>query len=386
MRRLIPAWAALILALLFPVIAAAQTTGQVVGVVLDTFGKPYPDVNIEIKNPDTGKVFNAKTDKGGQFTVVGVPAGDYAVTLTKEKDQLSFSVRFHVDAGKDNGFNLNFKELKGKLGPSAEEVKKKEEEENKFKNMKQHFEAGKAAIDEATNLRTQLKTAPPDQKSVIQEKLNADYKTAISELQLSEQGAPPKDTRNHALIWALLGQAYEFAGRYQDAADAFQKAIDLASQAPYYDFMAKNLASAGAAEKDPKAAEEKIAAASAACEKGASLDASIAARCWKNVGAVLSNNNRMKEAIAPLQKAAQADPKDAQTWFLLGSAFSATIDTKQQGDKMIYIIPPGTLEAYQKCIDAAPTGPYAQQAKDILAGLAAMSGGEDTSIGKKKKK
>jgi hypothetical protein len=53
---------------------------------------------------------------------------------------------------------------------------------------------------------------------------------------------------------------------------------------------------------------------------------------------------------------------------------------------MIYIIPPGTLEAYQKCIDAAPTGPYAQQAKDILAGLAAMSGGEDTSIGKKKKK
>jgi tetratricopeptide (TPR) repeat protein len=247
MRRLIPAWAALILALLFPVIAAAQTTGQVVGVVLDTFGKPYPDVNIEIKNPDTGKVFNAKTDKAGQFTVVGVPAGDYAVTLTKEKDQLSFSVRFHVDAGKDNGFNLNFKELKGKLGPSAEEVKKKEEEENKFKNMKQHFEAGKAAIDEATNLRTQLKTAPPDQKSAIQEKLNADYKTAISELQLSEQGAPPKDTRNHALIWALLGQAYEFAGRYQDAADAFQKAIDLASQAPYYDFMAKNLASAGAA-------------------------------------------------------------------------------------------------------------------------------------------
>jgi tetratricopeptide (TPR) repeat protein len=386
MRRLIPAWGALILALLFAAVAAAQNTGQIVGVVLDTNAKPYADVMIEIKNPDTGKVFNTKTDKGGQFTQVGVPPGLYVVTLTKEKDQLSFSVQFRVEAGKDNGFNLNFKEMAGKMGPSAEEVKKKEEEENKFKNMKQHFDAGKAALDDSAPLRAQLKTAPADQKGAIQDKLNADYQTAIKELQLSEQGALPKDTRNHALIWALLGQAYEFAGRYDDAVNAFQKAIDLAPQAAYYEFMAKNLASVGAAQKDPKATEDKIAAAGAACEKGAALDATVAARCWKNVGIILSNANRLKEAIAPLQKATQADPKDAQAWFLLGSAYSAAIETKQVGDKMIYIIPPGTTEAYQKCIDAAPNGPYAQQAKDVLAGLAAMSGGEETSIGKKKKK
>ena len=59
----------------------------------------------------------------------------------------------------------------------------------------------------------------------------------------------------------------------------------------------------------------------------------------------------MKEAVAPLQKAAQADPKDQITWYMLGSALTATIDTKQEGDKMTYIIPPGTGEAYQKCID-----------------------------------
>ena len=93
----------------------------------------------------------------------------------------------------------------------------------------------------------------------------------------------------------------------------------------------------------------------------------------------------MKEAIVPLQKAAQADPKDAQTWFLLGAALSATIETKVQGDRMIYIIPPGTIEAYQKCIDVAPNGPYAAQAKQVLDGLAAMSGGEQT-VEKKKKK
>jgi len=386
MKRLLPAWAALILALLFPVIAAAQTTGQIVGVVLDTNGKPYPDVLIEIKNPDNGKVFNTKTDKSGQFTQVGVPAGMYVVTLTKEKDQLTFSLQFRVDAGKDNGFNLNFKEIKASMAPSAEEVKKKEEEENKFKNMKAHFDAGMAALNDTTALRAQLKTAPADQKAAIQDKLNADYQTAITELAQAEQGVLPKDTRPHATVWSNLGQAYEYAGRHEEAANAFQKAVDLVPSAMYFDHLSLNLANVAVKLTDPKAAEAKIADAGAACDKAAAVDPNISARCWKNVGIVLSNAGRLKEAIAPLQKAAQADPKDAQTWFLLGSAYSAAIDTKQQGDKMIYIIPPGTTEAYQKCIDAAPTGPYAQQAKDMLAGLAAMGGGEDTSIGRKKKK
>ncbi|MGA8222598.1 MAG: tetratricopeptide repeat protein [Candidatus Acidiferrales bacterium] len=386
MRRLIPVWRALILALLFPVIAAAQTTGQLVGDIKDTNGKPYPDVLVEIKNPDTGKVFNTKTDKGGQFTQVGVPAGDYVVTLTKEKDQLSFSVRFHVDAGKDNGFNLNFKEMKDKLGPSPEELKKKEEEENKFKNMKQHFDAGKAALDDTTALRAQLKTAPADQKSAIQDKLNTDYQTAITELALAEQGVLPKDTVPHATVWSNLGQAYEYAGRYEEAANAFQKAVDLAPKPAFYDHLSLNLANIAVAQKDQKAVDAKIAEAGAACDKLAALDPTGAAHCWKNVGIVLSNKGHLKEAIAPLQRATQLDPKDAQSWFLLGSAFSAAIESKQQGDKLIFIIPPGTTEAYQKCIDAAPTGPYAQQAKDVLAGLAAMGGGEDTSIGKKKKK
>jgi tetratricopeptide (TPR) repeat protein len=386
MRRWIPVWAALLLALFFATNAAAQTTGQVVGQVLDLNGKPYADVQLEFKSPDTGKTFNAKTDKGGQFTLIGVPPGVYIVTLTKEKDQFSFSLQFRVDAGKDNAFNLNLKDVKAAMAPAAEEAKKREEEENKFKNMKQHFDTGKAALDEATTLRTQLKTAPADQKSAIQDKLNADCQTAISELTLAEQGVLPKDTVPHATVWSTLGSAYELAGRYEDAVNAFQKSADLVPKAAVYDHLSLNLANVAVMQTDPKAFDAKIAEAGAACDKLTALDPTGTARCWKNIGIVLSNKNHLKEAIAPLQKATQADPKDAQAWFLLGSAYSAAIDTKQVGDKMIYIIPPGTREAYQKCIDAAPNGPYAQQAKDVLAGLDAMSGGEETSIGKKKKK
>jgi tetratricopeptide (TPR) repeat protein len=386
MKRFIPAGALLVLALLFATVAAAQNTGQIVGEIKDLNGKPYADVNVEIKNPDNGKVVTTKTDKTGHFTQLGLPAGLYVIRLTNDKDKLDFPIQFRVVAGQDNGFNVNFKEIKAAQAPSAEEVKKREEEENKFKNMKQHFDAGMAALNDSTALRTQLKAAPADQKSAIQDKLNADYQTAITELAQAEQGVPLKDARTHAIVWSNLGQAYEYAGHYEEGAAAFQKAAELAPSAGYFDHLSLNLANAAVKQKDAKATEANVTDAGAACDKAAALDPPIAAHCWKNIGIVLSNNNHLKEAIAPLQKATQLDPKDAQSWFLLGSAFSAAIETKTEGEKMIYVIPPGTADAYQKCIDAAPTGPYAAQAKDVLAGLAAMSGGEDTSIGKKKKK
>ena len=56
---------------------------------------------------------------------------------------------------------------------------------------------------------------------------------------------------------------------------------------------------------------------------------------------------------------------------------------KQEGDKITYDIPAGTTDAYQKCIDAAPTGPYAAQAKEALDNLAAISGGVSTTVGQK---
>jgi tetratricopeptide (TPR) repeat protein len=194
-----------------------------------------------------------------------------------------------------------------------------------------------------------------------------------------------KDVSNHATVWGNLGQAYEYAGRYDDAAKAFQKAIELKPQAPFYEHLSLDMVNAAVTQTDPKAAEAMIAEASADCDKAVAIDPTTAAHCWKNIGAVLSNKSKMKEAVAPLRKAVQADPKDAQTWFLLGGALSATIETKMEGERMIYIIPPGTTEAYQKCIDAAPNGPYAAQAKQVLDGLAAMGGGEDTSVKKKKK-
>lgn len=98
----------------------------------------------------------------------------------------------------------------------------------------------------------------------------------------------------------------------------------------------------------------------------------------------MSNKGDFKDAAPALQKATQSDPKDVQAWYLLGGAYTGMIDSKQTGDKIMYIIPPGTAEAYQKVIDIDPNSPYAAQAKTMLDSLAAMGGGVSTTVGEKR--
>jgi len=97
--------------------------------------------------------------------------------------------------------------------------------------------------------------------------------------------------------------------------------------------------------------------------------------------------------VEPLKKATEADPKNAQGWYLLGASLVGTIDStkdcKVTSDKMECKIPEGTVEAYQKAVELDPNGTWGQQAKDGLTGLEAMSSGIQTKIGgggNKKKK
>jgi tetratricopeptide (TPR) repeat protein len=389
MRKLIRVCGAVALALLFAGITLAQDTGRLDGEILDKEGKPYPDVNVEIKSVDNGQTFKLKTDKDGKFVQLGLRVGTYTILLTNQKDNLNYGpVKFPVDPTKENNFRMSVKEqMAAALAAHPEEVKKKEDEENKFKAMKGHFDAGVAAMADATDLQKQLRAAASaDQKAPLQEKRTADCQKALTEFQQAEQGVGPKEVGNHATVWQDIGAADECVGHYDDAADAFQKAIDLKPQASYYAGLSTNLANSAAGQTDPKVAESKLAEANADCEKALALDPAAGGTCYKNVGIVLSNKGRQKDAVVPLQKATQANPQDAQAWYLLGSALSAGIEPKQEGEKMLYIIPPGTKEAYQKCMDIAPNTPLAAQAKEALDGLEALSGGADTTVSKKKKK
>jgi tetratricopeptide (TPR) repeat protein len=387
MNRLTRALTALVVVLACASIAAAQNV-RCSGQVFDRDGKPWPGITVSLKS-ESGRNFTLKTDKDGKFTQIGLSAGVYTFTLTNQENGLNYSEQHQLLVDQDNDITINFKTiLATQAASNPDQQKAQQDQANKFKDMQTHFLAGRAALDDWDTVHKQLAATPADQRQAVQDKLAADSKTAIAELQLAEQGVLPKDVKNHAVVWSNLGQAYDRANQPQDAVGAYQKAIDLQPSASFYDNQSTALANLAVTENDPKVAQQRVTDASADCDKAGTIDPTpgSATVCWKNLGIVLSNKGDFKDAVAPLLKATQLNPKDGQAWFLLGSAYTGLITPNQQGDKMTYDIPPGTADAYQKVIDLDPNGPLAAQAKQNLDALAAMSGGDATSVGVRKKK
>lgn len=357
--------------------AMAQTT-RLSGKVLDIQGNPYPDVVITITNKDNGAHFVLKTDKDGNYQQVGLQNGIYNVNFKKDNIDYTDQVQINSSTG-DKGAVLdeNFQAIAKKSGYDVEAAKKQQAAADKFKTMKTHFDNGVHAITDADATKQQLRSSPPDQKATLQAKLNTDYQTAVTEFEQAQQSAPDKDP-NLPTILGNLGTAYDGAGKYPEAVDTLQKAIDLKPTPALYMQLGTDLARVG-----------KIPEAGAACDKAATLDPTnktAAEGCYKNIGVVLTNANKMKDAIGPLQKATGMDPKDADAWFLLGNALTNQIDTKKEGGKEIYIILPGTTEAYQKYLELEPNGPHAADAKASLDTLAQLRGATATTVVTKKKK
>src|SRR5690242_14687147 len=77
--RLLAALACLLLAALA---AFGQGgNGSITGTITDSSGAVVPAVSIEVKNSETGAVFNGGTSNTGNY-VISVPAGKYELTVT----------------------------------------------------------------------------------------------------------------------------------------------------------------------------------------------------------------------------------------------------------------------------------------------------------------
>lgn len=355
--------------------ALAQVpNASVTGTVLDQTGKPFPDVTLTFVN-EQGTKYEVKTDKDGRYNSRNMRPGVYILTV-KVKDQKVWETNLRAEGGTPTQKDINFKELVAQGGAAAQEAaKKQEEEKNKFEGMKAHFAAGVAALDQVKADREELRTAAAGQKDVKKQKLSDDAAKAVAEFQAAQKSAGEKDSNLH-LIYGKLGESYDAAGKNDEAAEAYQKAIAVKPDvAGYYNNLGNVLARQG-----------KIEECKQAYQKAAELDPPGAAGYWRNMGIVLYNAGKMKEAIDPLKKATEIDPKSAQTWYLLGAALVGAMDFKTEKDKIIPIILPGTLEAYQRAIDLDSNGPFGAQAKEGLEQLQAMGVGIGTRVSTRKKK
>jgi Flp pilus assembly protein TadD len=363
-------------------IATAQNT-SVSGQITAPDGTPWVGIEVIIENMNTGRHFEVKTDNDGRYVELGLPPGVYKITIYDQRNKSFTYSEIHTLRGtQENDISANFSK-NGERSPLKAQTKE-ELEEDKFNNVKTHVNVGVGAMYDSDRLRIRLATAPAGQKGPLQEKLNSDCQTAIAEFSLAENLDPLTSVKTHAMIWAHLGESYECAGLHDDATNAYQKAVSLRPEAVYYRNLSTAQVSSALARTDPNEKEQKLADAEATCENATALDRTEALGCWKNIGILLTNKGDMQDAITPLQKTTQLNSEDAQAWFLLGTALLSGLETKQDGSVMTARFPTGTAEAFQRCIDADPNGPYAFQARELLDGLASMSPTGKTAVIKKK--
>jgi tetratricopeptide (TPR) repeat protein len=190
-------------------------------------------------------------------------------------------------------------------------------------------------------------------------------------------------------VWANLADAYmklaatktgaDFDANAQKGLDAYSKAIELKPEdAATHNNYALALVEA-----------KKIPEAQAELTKAAQLDPTNAGKYYYNLGAVMTNANQADAAADAFQKAIAADPKYADAYYQYGVYLVGKASFGADG-KVTPV--PGTVEAFQKYLELAPDGQFAQPAKDMLTTLNASvetsyknPNAKDTTTTKKKK-
>jgi tetratricopeptide (TPR) repeat protein len=357
----------------------AQASGTVKGVCIDVQGNPIADGIVVWVNQDNGQKYTLKTNKKGEYFSLGIAPGSYNVTLYKSADDAKANKElFHM-----NHLQVTLEEMTQDLNlkkEQAEQAKGVGLTAEQLKQRQELVEKHNKEVNTVKALNEKIVAASTAMKA-------GDFDTAVTTMTEATQMDDSRD-----VLWALLGDAYrgsaakqtdpaekskrllEAITDYQKAIDIKQKAIETAPKKPedarqlagYYNNLGEASARSG-----------KLDDAVKAYTQAALLYPEGAAAYYYNAGAVLTNAGKVDDAIVAFDKCIAVDPTKADAYYQKGVNLlgKATL----QGDKMV--APPGTAEAFQKYLELAPTGPNAQNAKDLLASIGAPI---ETGFGKKK--
>jgi tetratricopeptide (TPR) repeat protein len=353
----------------------AQATGSVKGVCKDQQGNPIAGATVTWFSPETGRKYELKTNKKGEYFSLGIAPAQYTVTLSQDgKEIFHFNnVKAAVD---ENTLDFDLKKEQSLAaqgqGISAEELKRRQE----------------AAAKEAAEVNT-IKSLNDKLAASREAEKAGNYDQAIALMTEATQADPTRD-----ILWATLADAYRVSApkqtdltektkRYSSAVDSYQKALDAKKAAmdkgekdpdankklaAYYNNLADAQGKAGKAEDAIKSYGQ-----------AATLDPAGAGTYYFNLGAILTNANKADDAVAAFDKAIAADPSKADAYYWKGVNLVAKATTDKAGK----VIPaPGTEEALNKYLELQPTGPYAEGAKGMLQYIGSSI---ETSFGKQKK-
>ena len=186
-------------------------TGGLQGDCIDAKGDPYVKYTVRIERQDIKGVYNVKTDKKGHYIYIGLPLGNYKVTLADPNGREIYNFKgVHVGIGDpvEQDFDMKKEQAaqaeEAKSNPEMQkqlqQQKAQAEDQKQFTGLKQYFDQGNAFYN--------------DKK----------FPEAVD---MFEKAIPFAKDRNLVAVETRLADSYSGAHQYDKAVETYQKVISL---------------------------------------------------------------------------------------------------------------------------------------------------------------
>jgi Tfp pilus assembly protein PilF len=319
-RRPLSVLGALLAVVALALPAAAQSTGQVKGKVVDGAGQNIEGAQIVIEFTDgVTRRHETKTNRRGEFIQIGLQPGNYRVTAEKDGLAQSFDVRVRLAQMAE----VNFVLAPGTAAPSAAAAA---EDAKRAEALKKTFEEGAAASDAER------------------------YDEAIAKFN-EVIAAVPRCAECHANI----GSVHARQRQWEQAEAAYKRALEINPDLiDAYNGLATIYNAQGMFDEAAMGTEASTRAS--AFPGGGSAD------MLYNQGVIFWNSNRFPEALEQFERAIQANPSYAAAHFMLGRAYlnAGKLDE--------------ALKAFESYLELEPKGRDADEASKMVEMLRQMKG------------
>jgi Tfp pilus assembly protein PilF len=299
---------------------AYAQTGQLRGKVVDAQGKPVEGAKVTIMLIDTKSKFEVKTKKGGDYLQIGLPPGQYNVTVEKDGLTDSASVRVPLDM-----VERNFKLVPGGGGGTAAPPSKEEAAKAaaKLAGLKAAFAEGAA-----------LSNAGKFDEAVVK------FNEVLTQY--------PKCAECAINIGSIYAQKKD----YEKSEAAYRKALEIdPNSVEAYNGLANIF-------NDQKKFTEAQAMNAEAAKRSSAGGGSASAETLYNAGVFAWNDKNYEKAQEQFEAAVKANPSHAEAHFMLGNALIKLGSTS--GDTAKFAAAATEFETYLKL---APNGPRAKEAQ-----------------------
>jgi tetratricopeptide (TPR) repeat protein len=356
---------------------AAEKTGKIHGHVINPTGQPQGGGTVSLST-DGGHtlLFTFPVDATGAFSGDAKP-GTYTLVYRaadtpegKMVDSIrAVKIVADVDLAQDD--DMSRQEYIDAMTPDEkkqlEDLRKQNAEALKSNSLINSLNADLKVISQdkkdidsaaATAQQTLGASATKADLTAKTDEIKAAKYTDIQSLMTKDTGLKPDEP----LLWNNLGYAQAGLKENDDAIATYKKSIDMetASKKPRLPVIGAAQAGLG----EVYAREDKVADANAAYDAAVKADPSNGPLYLRNEAVIFYQDNDNAAETAAADEAIKIDPNQAILYYIKGQGLvaNATVDPKTQR----IILPPDCTAAYQKYLELAPDGPYANEVAGIL--------------------